>query len=84
MYLGGSIVKIDPHKGQIVKTIRIPAIQTTSLIWGGKDLATLYVTSGANPESTPGIDDVGRHPHDGSIFKIEVVGARGVVRPRYG
>jgi hypothetical protein len=84
MFLGGSIFKIDPNERQIVRTIALPAKQTTSLVWGGKNLDMLYVTSGANPDFTPEIENVTLHPYDGSIFKVEGVRAQGQVRHRYG
>ncbi|CAH0399626.1 unnamed protein product [Chilo suppressalis] len=36
------VIKIDPKAGKILQTIKLPALQVTSLVWGGKGLDELF------------------------------------------
>lgn len=45
-YRGGAVRRLDP-RGKIVEQIRLPALQPTSVIFGGPGLSDLYITSAA-------------------------------------
>lgn len=69
------ILKIDPRKPEtLLQKVDIPATETTSVAWGGKDLDVLYVTSGnvefEGIELTPG--------EHGAIFKVTGLGTSGL------
>ncbi|MFT4665684.1 MAG: sugar lactone lactonase YvrE [Polaribacter sp.] len=46
-YLGGKVVCYDSTTGKELEVIRIPALCTTSCTFGGEDLDTLFITTGA-------------------------------------
>ena len=65
--------------GKMLQKIDLPAKQTTSVCWGGKNLDELYVTS-ARVYMT---DEEFRtqQPLAGSVFKVTGTGSKG--RPAY-
>jgi gluconolactonase len=67
---GSSIIVINPEKKKIVREIRIPTPQVTSLAFGGKNLDVLYVTTAAKyrPKPAPA----------GGLFKITGLGVKGL------
>ncbi|RVE43645.1 hypothetical protein evm_011685 [Chilo suppressalis] len=68
------VIKIDPKAGKILQTIKLPALQVTSLVWGGKGLDELYVTTAClhrPPAPCPA-------PPSGSTFRITGLNARGL------
>lgn len=69
MYGGARVIRINPETKQIVNSIKIPAPQTTSLAFGGKEFDEIFVTSGDNSSA----DDNTRknYPHAGRIFKVK-------------
>lgn len=74
-HFGGSAVRRwDPSTGQVLATIELPAKQITSCAFGGPNLETLYITSGAN-----GLDAtaLAKQPHAGALFAVKP-GVRGV------
>jgi sugar lactone lactonase YvrE len=46
-YLGGKVVCFDSNNGEKLDEIKVPALCTTSCTFGGENLDTLYITSGA-------------------------------------
>ncbi|MDB4768925.1 SMP-30/gluconolactonase/LRE family protein [Saprospiraceae bacterium] len=46
-YLGGKVVCFDSKTGKQLDEIKIPALCTTSCTFGGENLDTLFITSGA-------------------------------------
>lgn len=74
-HFGGSCVRRwNPHTGQVIGTIQLPASQITACAFGGPDLATLYITSAAI-----GLDEqaLTREPHAGGLFVADP-GVKGV------
>jgi len=78
-YGAGAVFKFDPETGKTLQKIDIPAKQTTSVCWGGKNLDELYVTC-ARVYLT---DEEFRtqQPLAGSVFKVTGTGCKG--RPAY-
>lgn len=75
----GAVCKFDPETGKTLQKIDIPASQTTSVCWGGKNLDELYVTSarcGMTEEYVRTKEQLA-----GSVFKVTGLGAKG--RPAY-
>src|SRR5579871_6042115 len=70
---GSSIVRLN-NRGDVERSIRIPATKATSLTFGGDDLKDVYVTSEGGVERTQ--DD----PLAGALFRLKCVIAG---RPEY-
>ncbi|XP_060518027.1 regucalcin-like [Cylas formicarius] len=71
----GKILKIDPRKPEtLLDTIVLPAIQPTSVTFGGPQLDELYVTTARFPVEgvTP------EPPVNGSLYKITNLGVKGL------
>ncbi len=65
-YLGGKIVCYDSRTGKVLEEIKVPALCTTSCIFGGENLDTLFITSGAKEGNELG----------GALFSVKT-GVRG-------
>ena len=74
---GSRVCRWNPHTGDILQTIRLPASCITACAFGGKELDTLYITSAA---LAPGIPD---EPLAGGLFAVKP-GVRGVPSFRFG
>lgn len=72
------VVRYAPN-GAIDRVVELPVEKPTSCMFGGPDLATLYVTS-AVWDLTP--QRLARQPQAGGLFAIDV-GARGVPEQRF-
>lgn len=75
-YGAGGVFKVDPETGKILQKVEVPATQTTSVCWGGKQLDELYVTSARVDMSEDQIRN--EQPLAGSIFKITGTGSKGL------
>ena len=65
---GAQVTKWNPQTGQLLEQIPVPAFQTSSCIFGGKDMNELYVTSARKGMSEA---DLKKYPLSGGLFKIE-------------
>jgi len=67
---GSQIIRID-EQGEIVKTIPIPAIQVSSLVFGGDSMDELFVTSACEGgvDLERGLDKMG-HYLGGDVFHL--------------
>ena len=74
---GSQVVVVDPTAGAIVRRIPIPSPQVTSVAWGGPELATLFVTTGAEDLTPEQLADP-RYQHAGACFMVTDTGSRGV------
>ena len=75
---GWRVVRYAPD-GRIDRIVEMPVQKPTSCMFGGPDLATLYVTS-AIWDLTP--DKLKDQPAAGGLFALEL-GVRGVPEPRF-
>lgn len=75
----GKLVRFAPD-GSVDRIIEMPVKKVTSVMFGGADLDTLYVTSMARPP-------LPRFPDDpvaaGSLFAVTGLGVNGVPEPRF-
>jgi L-arabinonolactonase len=74
----GQIARYDPD-GRVERTIRMPVLNTASVMFGGPDLDILFVTSMARllpDRSAP-------EPEAGSLFAIRGLGIKGLPEPRF-
>tara|TARA_B100001029_G_scaffold63343_1_gene51283 strand:- start:8141 stop:9025 length:885 start_codon:yes stop_codon:yes gene_type:complete len=65
---GSGVIKIDPD-AKVVDKIDVDAYQTSSCMFGGKDLTDLYITSAATPDALANVQS-GTYL-GGSLFKAE-------------
>lgn len=65
---GAQVAKWNPNTGQLLEQIPIPALQTSSCVFGGKDMNELYVTSARVGMSET---DLQKYPLSGGLFKVE-------------
>ncbi len=79
-YDGGKVCRWHPGNGEILHTIELPVSKVTSCAFGGKDLDTLYMTSGSL-----GMTDEERkkEPHAGGLF-VARPGCQGVEPFQFG
>ena len=68
-YGGGCVCCWNPHTGQIVDRIDLPARQITSCAFGGPDLRTLYITSAAQQLDAAAL---AQQPLAGSLFSVDL------------
>ena len=78
MWDGWKVVRFAPD-GRIDREVRLPAAKPTSCMFGGPDLATLYVTT-ALWDTKP--DGLAGQPQAGGLFALEV-GVCGLPEPRF-
>jgi len=72
---GGSAVTCwNPHTGELLRKIDVPAKNVTSCAFGDDDLGTLYITTARESTSE---EELKKFPHAGGLFKIRP-GVKGV------
>ena len=67
MWGGAQVTKWNPAKGELLEQISVPALQTSSCVFGGKDMNELYVTSARKGMKS---DDLKKYPLSGGLFKV--------------
>jgi sugar lactone lactonase YvrE len=77
-YGGGGIARIDPT-GRIERFLRLPVSQVSSVMFGGDDLRTLYVTTSRQRLSD---EALAGEPLAGMLLAIDA-GVRGLAEPYY-
>ena len=77
-YDGWRITRYAPD-GRIDRVLRTPVQQVTSVIFGGADLRTLFVTSARQQRPD---DELARLPHSGGVFAMRV-DVPGLPEPHY-
>lgn len=68
LWNGGQVVRWDPTTGEAIERYDVPAPLVTSVIFGGKDLSELYITT-ATVDLTD--QQAKEFPLSGSIFRIK-------------
>lgn len=69
MWGTGSVNRYDPQSGKLLQQVKVPAPHTTSCVFGGKDLKTLYITT-ARAELSE--EQLNRYPLSGDLFVAEL------------
>jgi sugar lactone lactonase YvrE len=77
-YGGGGVARIDPA-GRVERFLRLPVSQVSSVMFGGEDLRTLYVTTSRQRLSE---DALAVEPLAGMLLAIDA-GVRGLPEPAY-
>lgn len=65
---------MDSRSGKLLEEHKLPAQKVTSVMWGGHDLSTLFVTT-SRLNLSPG--ELAQQPQAGSLFAIEGTGSKG-------
>lgn len=68
------MIKVDPVGGRLLQQVPMPASRVTSVVFGGRNLDTLYVTTmrkGLTPEQLE------KQPAAGSVFAVTGLGTTG-------
>jgi sugar lactone lactonase YvrE len=68
MWAGAKITRWDPSTGKLLKVIPVPALNITSCIFGGPNLADLYVTSARIGLS---LEQLKKYPASGGLFRVK-------------
>ncbi|MEJ5367246.1 MAG: SMP-30/gluconolactonase/LRE family protein [Bryobacteraceae bacterium] len=76
---GGGAVWCYSPEGRLLEVIEVPASQTTSCCFGGRDLGVLFITSARDGLSR---EQLQREPEAGGIFAVRC-GARGRAARRF-
>lgn len=74
MFGGGSVLKFNPHNGELIGKITVPAPNVSSCAFGGRDLKTLYITTARIGMSA---EKLKAFPLSGGVFSVKP-GIRGV------
>jgi sugar lactone lactonase YvrE len=67
MWGGAQVTKWNPQTGQLLESITVPALQTSSVVFGGRDMNELYVTSARVGMSEA---DLKKYPLSGGLFRV--------------
>lgn len=66
---GGAQVSCwDPNTGQLLEQVSVPALHTSSCVFGGKNRNELYITSARKNMSEA---DLQKYPLSGGLFRVE-------------
>lgn len=64
---GAQVTKWNPNTGTLLEQIPVPALHTSSCVFGGKDMNELYVTSARVGMSEA---ELKKYPLSGGLFKV--------------
>jgi sugar lactone lactonase YvrE len=65
---GAAVTRWNPNTGQLLEKVSIPALLTSSCIFGGKAMNELFVTSARKDMAET---DLTKYPLSGGLFKVE-------------
>jgi sugar lactone lactonase YvrE len=64
---GAQVTKWNPKAGKLLEQIAVPALHTSSCVFGGKDMNELYITSARVGMSE---ENLKKYPLSGGLFKV--------------
>lgn len=68
MWGGAQVTKWNPHTGQLLERIPVPAKNVSSCVFGGKNMNELYITSARVDLDE---DTLKQYPLTGGVFRLE-------------
>ncbi|CAH1267851.1 RGN [Branchiostoma lanceolatum] len=74
MFGKGQVLQVDPETGTHLRSVKIPADQTTSCCFGGPNLDILYVTTANVGLSAEAVQ---QKPQSGCLFQVTGLGTTG-------
>lgn len=72
-YEGGQVLRIDPDSGKLLYTLKLPAPQVTSVVFGGPNFDELFVTTACQDFKK----ELDKYPLSGCTFKVTNLGVKG-------
>ena len=67
MWGGAQVAQWEPGRGRLLQTIPVPALHTSSCVFGGRDLNELYITSARKGLSPRQLSE---YPLSGGVFRV--------------
>jgi sugar lactone lactonase YvrE len=64
---GAQVTRWNPNTGKLLEQIPVPALHTSSCVFGGKDMNELYITSARVGMSEA---DLKKYPFSGGLFRV--------------
>ena len=77
---GAAVGRWDPHTGELLEKVEVPALNVTSCAFGGEDLSTLYITTASVEMSE---EQRSQYPLAGGLFAVNLE-VRGVPAYLFG
>lgn len=68
MWGGAQVIRWDPKTGQLLEQIPVPALQTSSCVFGGRNMNELFITSARVGMSEA---DLQKYPLSGGLFRVQ-------------
>jgi sugar lactone lactonase YvrE len=68
MWGGGRLTCWNPHSGQLMTSVHLPALNVTACAFGGRSMTELFVTTARKGLSA---DELSRFPLSGGLFRIK-------------
>ena len=76
LYSGSGVVNVDPRTGFVIRFVKLPVKDVTSVAFGGPLLDTLYVTTSSRG-LTP--QEEAEQPYAGYVFAVHGLGVYGLI-----
>ncbi|XP_072762623.1 regucalcin-like isoform X2 [Anoplolepis gracilipes] len=76
VYGGSQVIHVNPKTQQLLRKVKIPAANVTSVAFGGPLLDILYVTTSSHGLTA---QERKESPHAGALFAIKGLGVRGIL-----
>jgi sugar lactone lactonase YvrE len=68
MWGGAQVTRWDPDSGRLLEQIPVPALQSSSCVFGGPDMNELYITSARKSMSAA---QLAEYPLSGGVFRLK-------------
>ncbi|XP_050514514.1 regucalcin-like [Diabrotica virgifera virgifera] len=75
LFGGHHVLQVNPVTGEIIRKIKMPATYITSVIWGGNNFETLFVSTSRLRLNK---EQLKEEPDAGSIFAVKGLGVKGL------
>uniref|UniRef100_A0A6P7GCQ3 Regucalcin n=1 Tax=Diabrotica virgifera virgifera TaxID=50390 RepID=A0A6P7GCQ3_DIAVI len=75
LFGGHYVLQVHPVTGEIIRKIKMPATYITSVIWGGNNFETLFVSTSRLWLNREQLE---KEPDAGSIFAVKGLGVKGL------
>ncbi|CAG9839071.1 unnamed protein product [Diabrotica balteata] len=75
LFGGHYVLQVNPVTGEIIRKIKMPATYITSVIWGGNNFETLFVSTSRLQLNREQLE---KEPEAGSIFAVKGLGIKGL------
>lgn len=76
LYGGSGVVNVDPRTGSVIRFVKLPVKDVTSVAFGGPLLDILYVTTSSRGLTS---QEEAEQPYAGYVFAVHGLGVRGLI-----